>query len=101
MKYYEKELSEKFNIVGLALSSRKNMCVHPDVGTLSCYHRSHIHLPHVLSIFLLIQIDTVLIAVQEDVRFTKNWKERKQFPEYFFGQLLSCFPFHVIMTFEL
>lgn len=32
VQYYEKELSEKLNIVGLALSSRKNMCVHPDLS---------------------------------------------------------------------
>ena len=29
--YYEKETGENANIVGLALSSRKNLCVHPDV----------------------------------------------------------------------
>ncbi|KAK2161832.1 hypothetical protein NP493_1557g00011 [Ridgeia piscesae] len=33
VKYYEKELSEKLNIVGLALSSRKNMCVHPNLSS--------------------------------------------------------------------
>ncbi|XP_067681689.1 general transcription and DNA repair factor IIH helicase subunit XPD-like [Haliotis asinina] len=32
MKYYEKETGEVPNLLGLALSSRKNMCVHPEVG---------------------------------------------------------------------
>ena len=41
MEYYEKELSEKLSIVGLALSSRKNMCVHPEVGAPPC-HTSHL-----------------------------------------------------------
>ena len=30
--YYEKELGVKQNIVGLALSSRKNLCIHPGVS---------------------------------------------------------------------
>ncbi|WAR19646.1 ERCC2-like protein, partial [Mya arenaria] len=29
MDYYEQETSEKQSIVGLALSSRKNLCIHP------------------------------------------------------------------------
>lgn len=29
MEYYEKETGEKQNILGLALSSRKNLCIHP------------------------------------------------------------------------
>ncbi|KAI0210009.1 General transcription and DNA repair factor IIH helicase subunit XPD [Lamellibrachia satsuma] len=33
VEYYEKELSEKLSIVGLALSSRKNMCVHPELSS--------------------------------------------------------------------
>ncbi|XP_046567122.1 LOW QUALITY PROTEIN: general transcription and DNA repair factor IIH helicase subunit XPD-like [Haliotis rubra] len=32
MKYYEKESGEVPNLLGLALSSRKNLCVHPEVG---------------------------------------------------------------------
>ncbi|XP_046371417.1 general transcription and DNA repair factor IIH helicase subunit XPD-like [Haliotis rufescens] len=32
MKYYEKETGEVPNLLGLALSSRKNMCVHPEIG---------------------------------------------------------------------
>ncbi|KAK2161713.1 hypothetical protein LSH36_111g05059 [Paralvinella palmiformis] len=32
MAYYEKETGESPNIVGLALSSRKNLCVHPEVS---------------------------------------------------------------------
>lgn len=33
IQYYEKELGSDQNIVGLALSSRKNLCIHPEVGT--------------------------------------------------------------------
>jgi len=29
--YYEKETKTKSNIIGLVLSSRKNMCIHPEV----------------------------------------------------------------------
>lgn len=32
MAYYEKEDNVKPKIVGLVLSSRKNMCIHPEVG---------------------------------------------------------------------
>lgn len=35
MKYYEKEFGEQPNIVGLALSSRKNLCVNPSVSIIS------------------------------------------------------------------
>ncbi len=31
MDYYEKELGTKPKLVGLALSSRKNLCIHPSV----------------------------------------------------------------------
>ena len=31
MNYYEKELGVEQNILGLALSSRKNLCIHPSV----------------------------------------------------------------------
>lgn len=31
IEYYEKETQSKPNIVGLVLSSRKNMCIHPEV----------------------------------------------------------------------
>ena len=31
MNYYEKELGVEQNILGLALSSRKNLCIHPQV----------------------------------------------------------------------
>lgn len=31
MDYYEKETENKPKIVGLVLSSRKNMCIHPEV----------------------------------------------------------------------
>ena len=31
MEYYEKETGEEQNILGLALSSRKNLCIHPMV----------------------------------------------------------------------
>lgn len=31
--YYEKN-DEKLNMVGLVLSSRKNMCIHPQVGLM-------------------------------------------------------------------
>ena len=32
VEFYEKELGEKQDILGLALSSRKNLCIHPDVS---------------------------------------------------------------------
>lgn len=31
MEYYEKETKELPKIIGLVLSSRKNMCIHPEV----------------------------------------------------------------------
>lgn len=31
MNYYEKEMGMEQNILGLALSSRKNLCIHPSV----------------------------------------------------------------------
>ena len=31
MEFYEKETGETQNLVGLALSSRKNLCIHPVV----------------------------------------------------------------------
>lgn len=34
VKYYEKETGKKPKMVGLALSSRKNLCVHPSVSLL-------------------------------------------------------------------
>ena len=33
IQYYEKEVPGEQNIVGLALSSRKNLCIHPQVCT--------------------------------------------------------------------
>lgn len=30
-KYYEKSHGEKPNLTGVVLSSRKNLCIHPDV----------------------------------------------------------------------
>jgi len=33
MEFYEKELGEPPKLVGLALSARKNMCIHPQVGS--------------------------------------------------------------------
>ena len=33
MDFYEKELGEKVPFLGLALSSRKNLCIHPEVRT--------------------------------------------------------------------
>lgn len=32
MQYYERETKEKDNFLGLALSSRKNLCIHPTVS---------------------------------------------------------------------
>lgn len=32
INYYEKELGVEQNILGLALSSRKNLCIHPQVS---------------------------------------------------------------------
>ena len=32
LEYYEKESGEKPKIVGVGLSSRKNLCIHPEVG---------------------------------------------------------------------
>ena len=29
--FYEKDLGEQPNFLGIALSSRKNMCIHPEV----------------------------------------------------------------------
>ncbi|NWI08049.1 ERCC2 helicase, partial [Crypturellus soui] len=34
MDFYEKQLGEKVPFLGLALSSRKNLCVHPEVSSL-------------------------------------------------------------------
>ena len=34
MEFYSKETGEKNNILALALSSRKNLCVHPEVSSL-------------------------------------------------------------------
>ncbi|CAF0855109.1 unnamed protein product [Rotaria sp. Silwood1] len=34
ISYYEKELNEKQKFVGIAMSSRKNLCIHPDVSQL-------------------------------------------------------------------
>jgi len=31
VEYYEKQLGEQFAMVGVVLSSRKNLCIHPDV----------------------------------------------------------------------
>lgn len=33
--YYEEETKSKSNIIGLVLSSRKNMCIHPEV--IKCF----------------------------------------------------------------
>jgi len=33
-EYYEKETGEEQNILGLALSSRKNLCIHPMVNAI-------------------------------------------------------------------
>lgn len=38
MDYYEKEIKSKPKIVGLVLSSRKNMCIHPEVIKLHCLY---------------------------------------------------------------
>ncbi|XP_057315207.1 general transcription and DNA repair factor IIH helicase subunit XPD-like isoform X1 [Hydractinia symbiolongicarpus] len=32
MEYYKKETGEDLNFLGLALSSRKNLCIHPEIG---------------------------------------------------------------------
>ena len=32
LEYYEKETGEKPAILGVGLSSRKNLCIHPEVG---------------------------------------------------------------------
>ena len=32
LEYYEKESGEKPKIVGVGLSSRKNLCIHPEVS---------------------------------------------------------------------
>ncbi|XP_078592017.1 general transcription and DNA repair factor IIH helicase subunit XPD-like [Branchiostoma floridae x Branchiostoma japonicum] len=34
MEYYEKETGEPPNLIGLALSSRKNLCIHPEASAL-------------------------------------------------------------------
>lgn len=34
LEYYEKEMGEKVPFLGLALSSRKNLCIHPEVSLL-------------------------------------------------------------------
>ncbi|XP_053908943.1 general transcription and DNA repair factor IIH helicase subunit XPD isoform X3 [Cuculus canorus] len=34
LDFYEKELGEKIPFLGLALSSRKNLCIHPEVSSL-------------------------------------------------------------------
>lgn len=35
LHFYEKQEGEKLPFLGLALSSRKNLCVHPEVSALS------------------------------------------------------------------
>ena len=43
MDYYEKESGEPMKILGLALSSRKNLCVHPMVRMpCQCHNISHL-----------------------------------------------------------
>lgn len=32
LKYIEKETGKSCNITGLALASRRNLCIHPEVG---------------------------------------------------------------------
>ena len=34
ISYYEQETGESANLVGLALSSRKNLCIHPQVSEI-------------------------------------------------------------------
>ncbi|XP_030073296.1 general transcription and DNA repair factor IIH helicase subunit XPD isoform X4 [Microcaecilia unicolor] len=34
LEFYEKEMGEKLHFLGLALSSRKNLCIHPEVSSL-------------------------------------------------------------------
>lgn len=33
--YYEREAEKKSNILALVLSSRKNLCIHPEVGEIN------------------------------------------------------------------
>lgn len=33
LNFYEKQEGEKLPFLGLALSSRKNLCIHPEVST--------------------------------------------------------------------
>ena len=43
MEYYEKEVGGLPNIVGMALSSRKNLCIKPEVRTMSRhYHNGNV-----------------------------------------------------------
>lgn len=35
LSFYEKQEGEKLSFLGLALSSRKNLCIHPEVSALS------------------------------------------------------------------
>jgi hypothetical protein len=49
IEYYEKETGQRPKILGLALSSRKNLCINPSVSELSQYHVALSLLPvHVL-----------------------------------------------------
>ena len=34
LAYYKRELGETPELLGLALSARKNLCIHPEVGVL-------------------------------------------------------------------
>ena len=42
LEYYEKETGQKPKLLGLGLSSRKNLCIHPEVSackyTVICFH---------------------------------------------------------------
>lgn len=44
MEYYSKETGQSNNFLALALSSRKNLCIHPEVQTAAAQDKSNYQL---------------------------------------------------------
>ena len=46
MEFYSKQTGESNNFLALALSSRKNLCIHPEVKTAAAQDKSGPHVQH-------------------------------------------------------
>lgn len=74
MAYYERERGQKPKMVGLVLSSRKNMCIHPQVQDSMHMNVTSCYLQRFLHYFSLLYTSRIVLPMFESLPVDSEFK---------------------------